>query len=164
MDLRCCHWVVVAALALQGVATAQEPAGSPRTPQMPPLILSLMHVSAPSAPLELVPDGAQPVESAEDRAATIELLTRAHDLSIVRMYPYGLKTTFTTYASLSSDGRWSLEDTSPARGIYRWTAQGPSFSGVFLRNGDMLSTDQLSGGIPLRLAQVREAIFSFIPA
>jgi hypothetical protein len=163
MDLRCCRWVVLAVLALQGVAIAQEPAGTPTTAQLPPLILSLMHLPAPYDPLELVPNGAQPVQSAEDRAATIELLTKARDLSNVRLYPYDLKTTFSTYASLSSDGRWSLEDTSPARGIYRWTAQGPSFSGIFLKNGDLVSTDRSSGGIPLRLAQVREAIFWIYP-
>ena len=69
----------------------------------PPLILSLMHLPVPYDPLELVPDGAQPIQSAEDRAATIELLNRARDLSNVRLYPYDLKTTFSTYASLSSD-------------------------------------------------------------
>jgi hypothetical protein len=163
MDLRRCRWVVFAALALQGVAMAQEPAGTPTSTHLPPLILSLMHFPAPYDPLELVPDGAQPVQNAEDRAATIELLTRARDLSNVRLHPYDLKTTFSTYTSSSSDGRWSLEDTSPSRGIYRWTAQGPSFSGVFLTNGDLVSTDRPSGGIPLRLAQVREAIFWIYP-
>jgi hypothetical protein len=62
-----------------------------------------MHLPVPYDPLELVPDGAQPIQSAEDRAATIELLNRARDLSNVRLYPYDLKTTFSTYASLSSD-------------------------------------------------------------
>jgi hypothetical protein len=164
MDVRCCCWIVFAALALQGVAMAQEPAGSREVPQLPPFMLSLMHVPAPYDPLELVPDGAQAIQSAEDRAATIELLTGARDLSNVRLHPYDLKTTFSAYASSSSDGRWSLEDTSPARGVYRWTAQGPSFSGVFLKNGDLLSTDRPSGGLPLRLVQVREAMFFVYPS
>jgi hypothetical protein len=36
MNLRCRRWVVLAALALQGVAMAQEPAGTPTAAQLPP--------------------------------------------------------------------------------------------------------------------------------
>lgn len=144
MDFRRCLFVVVAALALQGVAMARAPDGSLTSRSLPPLIQSLTQLSAPYDPLEMVPDGAQSVQKAEDRAATIELLTKARDISSVRVYPYDLKTTFTTYGSLPSDGRWSIEDTSPSRGVYRWTAQGPSFSAVFLKDGKLVSSDRPS--------------------
>ena len=153
-------WMIVAALAMQSLALAQAPDGALAAPTpLPPLITSLAHFQAPYDPLELVPEGAQPVENAEDRAATVQMLETARDRSNVRMYPYDLKTTFTSYGSSSSDGQWNLEDTSPSRGLYRWSAQGPSYSGVFLHASNLLSSDRPSGGIPLRLAQAREAMF-----
>ncbi|MFY9688826.1 MAG: hypothetical protein WAJ86_02745 [Candidatus Acidiferrales bacterium] len=163
MDFRRGLWIVVAVIALRGIATAQAPENAPPPVQIAPLISSLTQLPAPYDPLELVPDGARPVTSAEERAATIELLATARRLSNVRLHAYDLKTSFTTYGSLSSDGRWTLEDTSPSRDIYRWTAQGPWFSAVFLHNGTLLSSDQPSGTIPLRLMQVRDAIFGVYP-
>ena len=47
--------------------------------------------------------------------------------------------------------------------MYRWTAQGPGYSGVNLYRDDLLYSDQPSGVVPLRLTQVREAIFFIYP-
>jgi hypothetical protein len=76
------------------------------------------------------------------------------------MHPYDLKTSFTSYGSATSDGPWLLEDTSPGAEIYRWTAQGPSFSGTFLQANRLLSSDQSGAAIPSRLAQARDAMWS----
>jgi hypothetical protein len=113
----------------------------------------------PSDPLELVPSSAQPVQDATQRAAIVGLLADAKVLASVRAYPYDLRTTFTVVGSSSSDGAWQLENISPGRGLYRWTAEGPGYSVVNLFQNRMLYSNQPGAGIPLRLAQVRAAIF-----
>ncbi len=90
------------------------------------------------------------------------LLTKARELSNVRAQPYDLKTSFTTSGGLPSDGSWTLEDIAPGRGIYRWTAQGPNYAGINLYTHGtrgVLYSNQPAGVLPLRLVQVREAIF-----
>jgi hypothetical protein len=81
---------------------------------------SLPQPPVPNDPLELVAGDAQPVRDAERRAAATGLPKRAQELSNVRAYAYDLKTTFVS--SGASQGSWSLEDTSPLHGVYRWTA------------------------------------------
>ena len=76
--------------------------------------------------------GAQPVQNAEQRAGVVTLIQNARDLSNVRAQPYDLKTTFVSNGGLPSDGSWTLQDTSPGRGQYRWTAQGPNYAAVNL--------------------------------
>lgn len=121
----------------------------------------------PQDPLEIVTSDAQPVQNADQRAAAAAVLIKAHDLSNVRAQPYDLKTTFASSGSLPSDGSWVLEDISPGHGIYRWTAQGPGYSAVNLYTNTtrgMLYTNQPSGAMPLRLTQVRGAVFFNAPA
>src|SRR5580698_1971856 len=116
----------------------------------------------PPDPLELVTGDAQPVQDAQQRITALGLLDKAHDLSNVRAQPYDLKTSFTASGGLASDGTWALEDIAPKGGGYRWTAQGPNYSAINLypessTNG--LYGNQPSGILPLRLLQVRSAIF-----
>ena len=132
---------------------------------LPPLVSAqrvnmqaLAEPRVPGDPLELVTADAQPVQNAEQRAAAVQLLDKARTLFNVRAQAYDLKTTVTT-----SDGAWNLEDVSPGHGVYRWTAQGPSYDVVNLYTGGMLYSTQPSGGLPLRLAQVRSAIFHTYP-
>jgi hypothetical protein len=90
------------------------------------------------------------------------LIQKARDLSNVRAQPYDLKTTFISNGGLPSDGSWTLEDISPAPRVYRWTAQGPNYAAVNLypnANQGMLYSNRPGGVLPLRLLQVREAIF-----
>ncbi|MFZ0787788.1 MAG: hypothetical protein WAM67_18530, partial [Candidatus Acidiferrales bacterium] len=61
MDFRRGLWIVVAVIALRGIATAQAPENAPPPVQIAPLISSLTQLPAPYDPLELVPDGARPV-------------------------------------------------------------------------------------------------------
>jgi hypothetical protein len=107
----------------------------------------------------MVRTDAQTAKTPEERAAALALLNSAREKSNVRAYPYDLKTQFTSFGSSPSDGVWNLEDISPDRQTYRWTADGPGFSALYLRaNGLQWGSDPL-GNIPLRLAQAREAIF-----
>jgi hypothetical protein len=120
----------------------------------------------PPDPLELVTGDAQPVQDAQQRIAAIGLLDKARGLSNVRAQPYDLKTSFTASGGQASDGTWALEDIAPKGGGYRWTAQGPNYSAINLypastTNG--LYGNQPSGILPLRLIQVRSAIFFVFP-
>ena len=125
-------------------------------------VFALAQPPVPNDPLELV-TAAQPIQNAEQRLAATSLLANARSLSNVRAQAYDLKTTFTTTGTSSSDGSWSMEDTSPSRGLYRWTAQGPAYSAVNLYTHGLLYSNQPSGAVPLRLAQVRTAIFFVYP-
>ncbi len=121
----------------------------------------------PTDPMELVMSDALPVADAQQRIAALGLLDKAHRLSNVRAQPYDLKTVFTASGGLTSDGTWQLEDIAPRGGGYRWTAQGPNYSALTLypdssTNG--LYGNQPGGVIPLRLLQVRSAIFFVYPS
>jgi hypothetical protein len=120
----------------------------------------------PPDPLELVTGDAQPVQDAQQRIAAIGLLDKAHNLSNIRAQPYDLKTSFTATGGLASDGNWALEDIAPKGGGYRWTAQGPNYSAINLypaSSANGLYGNQPSGILPLRLIQVRSAIFFVFP-
>ena len=119
----------------------------------------------PADALELVTGEAQPVQDAQQRIAAISLLNKARDLSNVRAQPYDLRTSFSTTGGPGPDGNWMLQDTARGRG-YRWTADGPNYSAINLypdsiANG--LYGNQPSGILPLRLMQVRAAIFFTYP-
>ena len=146
------HAIVLGTVLLQAPLVAQVARVARTLPQLaqPPV---------PSDPLELVTGNAQPVQDVSQRAEIVNLLLNSHRLSNVRAQPYDLKTTFTASGSSSSSGVWQLEDISPGAGLYRWTAQGPNFSAVNLQANRILHSSQPANSLPLRLLQVREAIF-----
>jgi len=148
-------------LLLAALAFLAAPLASPQVapPRPRPTSESLRQPPVPNDPLELVTSGAQPLQNAEERAAALNMLSTARSLSNLRGHPYDLKTSFTTTGTSSSDGAWNLRDTSPSADLYRWTAQGPSYSVINLFTHRMLYCNQASGVLPLRLAQVRTAIF-----
>ncbi|MGA2575222.1 MAG: hypothetical protein ABSH24_04280 [Bryobacteraceae bacterium] len=166
MSFRGIRLVVAASLIGPAAILAQAPSGASSAPSQPrtraAIFESLAQPPVPADPLELVLGDAQSVQNAEQRAAAVHLLTSARALSNVRAYPYDLKTTFV--ASGSSAGSWTLEDSSPAREVYRWAAQGPSYSAVNLHTNQLVYSNQPAGAMPLRLAQVRTAIFFVYPA
>jgi len=145
------HAIVIGAVLVQVPATAQAPA---RVRAMQ----ELAEPPVPSDPLELVTGNAQPVREVNQRAEIITMLENIHEHSNVRAQPYDLKTTFTVTGS-SSAGVWQMEDSSPGPGLYRWTAQGPSYSAVNLIANHIFYSSQPATGLPLRLVQAREAIF-----
>ncbi len=114
----------------------------------------------PVDPLEIV-SSAQAVQDAQQRLDAIELLKRAQSLSNVRAQPYDLKTSFFSTGNLPSDGDWTLEDISRSR-VYRWTARGPNYSAIYLypdSTQGMAYANDVAAVMPLRLAEVRQAIF-----
>jgi len=165
MTLRCLYWAAVAALSISCAAVAQESNPAPASPPPSPAphifspFASATPPPVPDDPLELVTGEAQIVQDGQQRAAELALLETAHKLSNVRAQPYDLNTIFTSVDSTGSSTEWALEDISPARDIYRWSAEGPAFSAIFLTKDSLLSSNRPNNAIPLRLAQVRDAIF-----
>jgi hypothetical protein len=159
------HWIMAAAVAFPAVAWAQ----APTTPVAPPRGGAARNVQivppapVPSDPLELVTSGAHLAQTAEERGAVIALLARAAGLLNVLAQPYDLKTTFAIFHSGAANGNWSMENTYPFPGAYRWTVQGPAHSAVYLSKNNVQYSDQPGGTIPLRLMQVRAAIFFGYP-
>lgn len=119
---------------------------------------AIVQPPVPADPLELVSGDAQPVTDAAQRAQIIDLLAKAHRHSNVRAQPYDLKTTFTVSGSLSA-GEWQEEDISAGALGYRWTVDGPGYSAVNLTVDHLFYSSQQASVLPLRLMQVREAIF-----
>jgi hypothetical protein len=126
-------------------------------------VRSLLEPPIPGDPLELAFGNLEAVQTPEQRQAAIALLTNARERSNVGSQPYHLVITFQSFGSSASDGVWNLDDISPVNRLYRWTAQGPAYSAINLYNNELLYTNQPSAPIPLRLAQVRGAIFFTYP-
>ena len=162
MTHRYLRWAIVAALLIPCAVLAQDAPPPPPFQQPPVSRFSLASVPKPPVPddkFELVTDEAKEVTDAEQRASALAMLENARNLSNVRTHAYDLNTTFTSIDSTGSTSAWALEDISPARDIYRWSADGPSFSGIFLTKDSLLSSNRPTNAIPLRLAEVRDAIF-----
>jgi hypothetical protein len=156
--------MTAAVAAFCGLAWAQAPE-APMPPRFSLNIQALPRPAVPADPLEVV-TAAQTVENAEQRLDAIASLRNAEMISYVRGQPYHMKTTFVALGGLASDGNWILEDFSPRVRKYRWAAQGPNFSEVqFYPDGTqgMLYGNQPTNFMPLRLAQVREALFGVYP-
>jgi hypothetical protein len=149
-------------LLYQSVLTAQTPAHSTLSMNGAPTQIAEPAVLPDR--LELVTGDAQPVEDATGRTEVVNLVIEARKHSNIRAQPYDLKTAFTALGSGSSDGNWQLQDTSPGKNMYRWTAQGPGYSAVNLFVNKILYSDRSADSIPIRLAQVRAAIFFTQPS
>jgi hypothetical protein len=157
--------LTAAVAAFCGLAWAQAP-NAPVAPRAALNLETLPRPAVPADPLEIVTT-AQAVENAQQRLDAIASLRKAQTLSNLRAQPYSMKTEFVALGGLASDGNWVLENISPGPRLYRWTVQGPNYSAVRLfpdGTDGMLYGNQPSDFMPLRLAQVREALFGVYPA
>ncbi len=141
-------------LAVQAALCAQTPArlGAPASGRSP----EIQQPAVPPAPFELVIGDAQTVQDVGQRAEIVNLINAAFRHSNVRAQPYDLKTTFTSLGSGAFDGSWQLQDTSPGMGLYRWSAQGPSYSIVNQYVNKILYTNRSEDSIPIRLRTLVE--------
>lgn len=157
--IRVWAFVVGSALFALPVCVFAQSASTPGAIAFGRIPQQLAEPAVPADPLELVAGDAQPVRDVTQRAETISLLMNAHRHGNVRTYAYDLKTRFTAFGSSGSDGSWQLEDVSPGTGVYRWTAQGPSYSAVNFYHNWVLYSNQPANSVPMRLVQARAAIF-----
>ncbi len=150
--------VALGLFASQGYLVPQN-ASNPAPSAINRMPQQVAEPAVPADALELAAAGAQPVQDVGQRAGLINLLMNAQRHRNVRTYAYDLKTRFTAFGSSGSDGSWQLHDTSPGGNLYRWTAQGPSYSVVNLYKDSVLYSNQPANSVPLRVAQARAAIF-----
>jgi hypothetical protein len=147
------HILLLASLAWCVLAFAQAPFSWGTTAQPP----------VPTDPLEIASGNAQPLQDAAQRAVAANLLDTARALFNLRDGPYDLKMRFTSTGSSSLDGSWQLQDMSPGRNIYRWTARGPVYSAVNLFLKRVLYSNLPASDVPLRLAPVPGAVWTNYP-
>ena len=126
-------------------------------------------VLIPSDPLEMVTGQIQVVDSPTDRARVLELLARASQSYALRNsgQGYDLKVSFTVNSGgvTEYDGTWEMEDISdPAQGL-RWTAKASAgYTTTQISTNGMFYGEGTSSTIPLRLHEVRAALFGPIPS
>ncbi len=151
-------WVAAISVAVSAAVFAQNGAVAIGSGE-PVRLNALPESPVPSDPLELATGEVQVVQTPEQRAQVLQLLRRARLLSNVRAQPYDMKTTFTSFGQGANEGAWQMEDISPGAGLYRWTAQGNNYSVVNLYKDQVLYSTQPAGSVPLRIQQLRTAIF-----
>ena len=159
MTLRWFYLAAAAALLVPGAVRAQDSAPPPPPGFAHVSLRTVPPPALPYDPLELVTTEAQPTDDPVQRAAALALLEHARGLSNVRAHAYDLNTIFTSVDTTGQSAEWALEDASPARDIYRWSADGPGYSGMFLAKDGLLSSNRPTNDVPLRVEQVRDAIF-----
>jgi len=149
-------WLIVAG----GLALQVSGQNAPRTPPIP------------SDPLETVIGPVRVVKARAPRAAALQLLDRARSSYGVRSAGrgYDLKVTFTVNSGGQTeyDGAWEMEDMfDPQLGL-RWTARSSGSSGSYaitrISSLGMLYGDDTASYVPLRLQEVRAALFDPIPS
>lgn len=122
----------------------------------------------PRDPLELITGTASAVEGVA-RTGALRLLEGARNSYALRTAgrAYDLKVRFTVDSAGQTDydGAWQMEDVfDPAKGL-RWTATGPgNYSITRISVNGMLYGEETGSYIPLRLHEVRAALFDPIPS
>jgi hypothetical protein len=134
-----------------------------------PLALSGQGAPVPADPHELVTDHAKAVTTEQDRLSTVQLIERARSGYRLRdaRRGYDLKVSFVVNSGGQTrfDGTWAMEDVfAPGLG-WRWTATaGSAYSITRIAVGDQLYGEETASYVPLRLHEVRAALFDPIPA
>lgn len=127
----------------------------------------LVTVEVPANPLELVAGPVHNVET-EERDSVLQLLARARGSYELRTagVGYDVKITFKVNSGgrTEYDGAWQMEELFIPREQARWTASGAAgYSITQISSGNLHYADVAANTIPLRLHEVRGALFDPIP-
>jgi len=125
--------------------------------------------SIPSDPLEMATGQIRPVQSTADRTNILALLQRARANYTLRSaaQPYHLKVSFTVNSggATAYDGAWKMEDWFDPKQGERWTAQSSGEFSITRISTDGKIYDEVAASyIPLRLQEVRAALFDPLPS
>lgn len=123
----------------------------------------------PGDPLELVTGKTTAATQRASRAAVVRLLGRARDSFALRSagHAYDLKVTFTvsSYGQTEYDGAWEMEEVFDPQHGYRWTARASAaYSITRVFSNGVLYGEETASYVPLRLQEVRAALFDPIPS
>lgn len=122
----------------------------------------------PADPLELATGQIRPVRNLAARTALLSLLGRARDRYNLRNagLAYDIKVGFTVDSGgqTNFDGAWQMEDVFDPRQGLRWTANTGAYSITRISSNGAIWEDATAKDIPLRLEEVRAALFDPMPA
>ena len=117
--------------------------------------------AVPDSPLELVTGSARALITPEDRDAAMDLLARARlniSLHAAGVPPYEMKVSFTASGGSQFEGDGTMEEIY-AGPVLRWTARLASSSQMHIVAGGQTFATNPKEPVPLRIQQVRGAIF-----
>src|SRR5277367_4507397 len=117
--------------------------------------------AVPDSPLELVTGSARALITPEDRDAAMDLLARARlniSLHAAGVPPYEMKVSFTASGGAKFEGDGTMEEIY-AGPVLRWTARLASSSQMHIVAGGQTFATNPKEPVPLRIQQVRGAIF-----
>jgi len=125
-------------------------------------------VPVPGDPLELVTGPAHAVKSSGRRNVVVQLLDRARNNYALRRggQGYDLKVSFTVDSGgqTEHDGSWKMEDIFDPKQGHRWTAEASdSYAIIRISSHGAFYGDEPASHVPLRLQEVRAALFDSIP-
>jgi hypothetical protein len=126
----------------------------------------LPFASVPADPLELVNGGIVIPATPEQRLAAQQVIVKARDLYKLHAgSPFDLKLTFNATGHTQHEGPGVLEELFLGMNGSRWTAQLGTYSQTrIVGTMGLVYDDKPAGAIPMRLQQLREAVFSPIYA
>lgn len=121
---------------------------------------------APADPLEVVNGGIVVPATQEQRLAAQQIIVKARDLYKLHAGgPFDLKATFNATGHTRYEGPGTLEELFLGMNGSRWSAQIGSYSQTRVTGTmGLIYDDKPDGPIPLRLQQLRQAVFSPIYA
>ncbi len=123
----------------------------------------------PGDPLEMVTGETPAIPARDSRASVLSLIERARDSYALRKAgrAYDLKVSFTVDSGgqTAFDGAWQMEDVFDPKQGFRWTAQAAdTYSIIRINANGMLYGQDTGSYIPLRLQEVRAALFDPLPS
>jgi len=120
----------------------------------------------PSDPLELVTGGIVVPATPDERLAAQQIIVRARDqYKLHAGGPFDLKLTFNATGQTSYEGAGTLEELWLGMNGSRWTAQLGNYSITrIVGTMGLVYDERPAGAIPMRLQQLRQALFSPIYA
>ena len=113
-------------------------------------------------PFEIATGIAHTASTPEERAAALGLLRGArvhYDLHSSNT-PYGIKVTFHTTGSSHYEGSGDMEEIYQSSQDYRWNVNLGGYTGLRIYSAGVPYDQRPPGPLPLRVSQIRHAIFS----
>ena len=130
------------------------------------MVSPLPYAPVPADPLELVTGGISVPSTPDQRLAAQQIIVKARDLYKFHAgSPFDLKLSFNATGQSQYEGPGTLEELFLGPNGSRWTAHLGSYSQTrVVATMGLIYDDKPAGEIPMRLQQLREAVFSPIYA
>lgn len=130
------------------------------------MVSPLPYAQVPADPLEMVTGGISIPSTPDQRLAAQQIIVKARDqYKLHAGSPFDLKLTFNATGRSQYEGPGTLEELFLGPNGSRWTARLGSYSQTrVVATMGLIYDEKPAGEIPMRLQQLREAVFSPIYA